>query len=140
MIGWVLIIVSSRGRRRTARWFRQMLKAAPLALTIGILPRVENLSKYVRLSELRELSISFHGDLFVLAAWVLANDIEWSARQRGTVRRTTLHGLVGKYVTLTGEDPMKIRQCLIAAGISLEATLQPDEYQTPNQALHLTNV
>jgi hypothetical protein len=33
---------------------------------------------------------------------------------------------------------MKIEQRLISEGISLEATLQPDEYQTPNQALHLT--
>ncbi len=89
---------------------------------------------------MRDLSIDFHGDLYVLAAWVPANDIEWSARQRASVRRTTMHGLVGKYAILTGEDSMKIRQCLIAAGISLEATLQPDEYQTPNQALHLINV
>ena len=94
-------------------------------------------SKCVRLSELREISVNFPGDVFVLAAWILANDMEWSARQRNTVRRTTLHGLVGKYAMLTGEDATKIRQCLISAGMPLDATLEPDEYQTPNQALHL---
>lgn len=97
------------------------------------------MSKYVRLSELRELSINFPGDLYVLAAWILANDIEWPARQRNTVRRTTLHGLVGKYAMLTGDDSKKIRQCLISAGIPLEATLEQDEHQTPTQTLHLTN-
>ena len=97
------------------------------------------MSKYVRLSELRDISINFHGDLFVLAAWILANDLEWSARQRNTFRRTTINGLIKHYLILTGEDAMKIQQRLISAGISLEATLQPDEYQTPNQALHLTN-
>lgn len=96
------------------------------------------MSNYVRLSELRGISINFPGDFFVLAAWILANDLEWSARQQNSSRRTTLYGLIKKYTILTGEDSMKIEQRLISEGISLEATLQPDEYQTPNQALHLT--
>lgn len=95
------------------------------------------MQKHVRLSELRDISINFPGDLYVLAAWVLANDIVWSGHQRNSTRRTTLHGLVSKYSMLTREigDSEKLRSCLISAGLPLDATLEPDDHQTPNQVL-----
>ena len=97
------------------------------------------MQKHVRLSELRDISINFPGDLYVLAAWVLTNDIVWSAHQRNSTRRTTLHGLVGKYSMLTREngDSEKLKSCLVSAGLSLDATLEPDDDQTPNQVLEL---
>ena len=95
------------------------------------------MQKHVRLSQLRDISINFPGDLYVLAAWVLTNDIVWSTHQRNSIRRTTLHGLVGKYSMLNTErgDSEKLRSCLISAGLPLDATLEPDDHQTPNQVL-----
>ena len=97
------------------------------------------MQKHVRLSQLRDISINFPGDLYVLAAWVLTNDIVWSTHQRNSIRRTTLHGLVGKYSMLNTErgDSEKLRSCLVSAGFSLDATLEPDDNQTPNQVLEL---
>lgn len=62
-----------------------------------------------------------------------------SAHQRNSTRRTTLHGLVGIYSMLTREngDSEKLIYCLVSAGLSLDATLEPDDDQTPNQVLEL---
>jgi hypothetical protein len=92
----------------------------------------------VRLSELRDFTLLFPGDVFVLAAWVLANDLAYSARSPGSTRRTTIHGLAGKLAYLTDSTLEAIRARFLAAGFPLGATLEPDEDQTPQQVLALS--
>ena len=50
-----------------------------------------------------------------------------------------MHGLVRKYSMLTSEDgdSEKLKLCLVSAGLSLDATLEPDDDKTPNQVLEL---
>ena len=98
------------------------------------------MQKKVRLSELRDISINFPGDFYVLAAWVLTNDLVWSSHQKNTYRRTTLNGLVGKYSMLNREngDVEKLKLRLASAGLSLDATLEPDD-QTANDDDHTLN-
>lgn len=86
----------------------------------------------VRVSELKKLSIQFRGDVYVLAVWVLANDLAYSEQYPNRTRRTTIHGLSGKLAYLTGISADVVESHFVAAGFPAGATIELDDKKHPD--------
>ncbi|MDD1438440.1 hypothetical protein MEN24_19330, partial [Dolichospermum sp. ST_sed10] len=78
----------------------------------------------------------FPKDVYMLALWVLANDLAYSKRHSGT-RRTTIHGLSLKLSYLTDIDFKSIKSQFVDAGFSAEATIEPDGNNHPHDIFQL---
>ncbi|MDD1415771.1 hypothetical protein MEN41_14390 [Dolichospermum sp. ST_con] len=85
---------------------------------------------------LKTISIHFPKDVYMLALWVLANDLAYSKRHSGT-RRTTIHGLSLKLSYLTDIDFKSIKSQFVDAGFSAEATIEPDGNNHPHDIFQL---
>jgi hypothetical protein len=94
-----------------------------------------NERKVVRISELKTISIQFPKDVYMLAVWVLANDLAES-KHSGTCR-TTIHGLSSKLSYLTRINLQSIKSQFAAAGFSDEATIEPDDNNHPHDIFQL---
>lgn len=88
--------------------------------------------KLVRVSELKKLSIQFPGDVYLLAVWVLANDLAYSEQYPNRIRRTTIHGLSGKLAYLTGISFSVVESHFVATGFPPGATIELDDKNPPN--------
>ncbi|MEA5578705.1 hypothetical protein [Anabaena sp. UHCC 0451] len=95
-----------------------------------------NERKVVRVSELKTISIQFPQDVYMLALWVLANDLAYS-KQHSSTCRTTIHGLSNKLSYLTRIDLKSIKSQFDAAGFSDEAIIEPDDNNHPNDIFQL---
>jgi hypothetical protein len=95
-----------------------------------------NERKVVRISELKTISIQFPKDVYMLAVWVLANDLAYSKQHSGT-RRTTIHGLSSNLSYLTRINLQSIKSQFAAAGFSDEAIIEPDDNNHPHDIFQL---
>ena len=96
-----------------------------------------NNRKVVRVSELKRISIQFPGDVYVLAVWVLVNDLAYSEHHPNCTRRTTIHGLSSKLAYLTDVSSEVIESQFVAAGFPPGATIEPDDKTSPVHLLQL---
>jgi hypothetical protein len=90
----------------------------------------------VRVSELKTISIQFPGDVYILALWVLVNNIDYSKKNSCT-RRTTIHGLSGQLASLTDISQESIESQFVAAGFFPGATIEPDDNKHPHDLFQL---
>lgn len=95
-----------------------------------------NSFKKVRVSELKRLSIQFSCDVYILAVWILVNDLVYSKHTPGCTRRTTIHGLSKNLAYLTRISSDVIESHFTAAGFPAGATIELDD-DTPANLLQL---
>jgi hypothetical protein len=98
-----------------------------------------NSRRVVEVSELKKLSIQFPGDVYILAVWVLANDLAYSKERPNSTRRTTIHGLSSKLSCLTNTSLATIESQFVSAGFDLGATIELDEQNSPNLLLSIAS-
>jgi len=86
----------------------------------------------VHLSQLRDVSVLWPGDIRALAEFVLrsfdARDRRMAASDRGTIQRSrpTLHGLARHYASIAGIPASEIERAFEANGLYLGATVEFD--------------
>jgi len=87
----------------------------------------------VYLHELRNLSITFPGDVYSLAAWIVASDRARSIQEQAKAQynsivrvMTSINGLIGYIASMTDTHSDDIAKHFIDAGIPLGATLETD--------------
>lgn len=97
-----------------------------------------NSRKTVKVSELKEISIQFPRDVYILAVWVLANDLAYSAQFQNRTRRTTIHGLSRRIAYLTGISSDVVKSHFVAAGFLPEATIEPNDTSHSNLLQSIT--
>ena len=87
-------------------------------------------NKVVKVSQLKEISIQFAGDVYVLAKWIVANDLVYSEQHPYSTRRTTINGLATKLAYMTDINYEEVKSKFVEAGFSLEALLEEDGNKT----------
>ena len=79
----------------------------------------------IQISELKGISILYNEDVYDLAQWLLRLDLARTTPTR--IPRHTIYGLANRYAYLTQMDKEEVLQRLAQQGVSLDATIEPDE-------------
>jgi hypothetical protein len=90
------------------------------------------MKKRVYLSQLKEVSILWAGDIYMLAEFILrshaATDRQRNAQNENTrvTSFPTLHGIALKFAILTGTPALRVEKEFTARGFNLGATVEFD--------------